>query len=116
MALPVKEEELVKAIRWKLGIPSESDPGRSEEICNRFLPDRDMADRVVKFLGPLFEDVVRYRMGLHRTSFTTRDEMELLDSLWKLIQNWIDAAPMKRSPFISGLIRDSLGLKRSAKI
>ena len=66
--MEVKQDEVVNAIRWRLGIPVDSNVARAQEVWERLLrsPDqRTQLDRVCRFLADLMEKVVRYRLNLH---------------------------------------------------
>jgi Protein phosphatase 2C len=116
--MEVKIDDLVNAIRWKLNLPvDERDPGRYSEICSRYLQtgdaqQRGQINRLCGFLSEALEQAVRGQLGLAETSVRTQDDLEFCQSLWKVIEEWVKANSMKRSPRISGMIREAIAGKK----
>jgi len=113
--MEVKEDEVVNTIRWRLGIPVDSNIARYEEIWKRLTSTRDPAqlDRISRFLTEYLEQVVRYRLGLPIQQPLSGDDKQMLDTLWAAIAKWMDDDKMKRSPRLSGLIKDAVSLRKA---
>ena len=52
------------------------------------------------------DKVVRYKLGLAGTVPT--DEANQYEALWQMVVKWLGEQPIKRSPLISGMIKDAI--------
>ncbi len=110
--MEVKADELIDAIRWRLGILTDANTARYEEIWNKLKdPDdpatRAQADRIGRFLNELIERVVRYKLDLPVQGMTS-GEVEQFKSLWAVLGPWLTEGPGKESPRLTGLLRKAL--------
>jgi hypothetical protein len=117
--MEIKADELISAVRWRLGLPTDGDPGRFDQICERFFGSSDagqqqLVNRICRFLNDAIEQAVRQRLNIPVTGMTTVEDREFLNSLWNAIADWLQADPMRRSPRVSGLLRDAVHGKRAA--
>ena len=86
--LKVTPDELIKAIRWRLGIPADAEPGRSDHILDRMFSSSDAGNqeqvrRICRFLNDALETAVRQQLGLPSTAITSVEEREFHESLWR---------------------------------
>ncbi len=111
--MEVKIEELVSALRWKLNLPvDQGDPNRYAQICTTLLQGKSpreqrQIDQICRFLGTALECAIRHRLGLVNPAETSADP-DLYRSLWKAIEDWVKADPLKRSPRLSGWLREAI--------
>jgi hypothetical protein len=108
------KEELLKAIRWKLGIPVEKDNERSQTFWSRFAIDPSCTDivyKVAQSIAEMLEEVIIYRLELladHSDLLAdlaaNSEGMEHLDSLWECFVQWLHADEARRSPRVNGEI------------
>src|SRR5262249_35652426 len=110
--MQVTEDEVVNAIRWKLGISVDSNDARYREIWERLRTSTDVVvqeqlNRVCRFLSGLMEQVVRSRLQLLRGTLPADDQLTL-DTLWTAFEGWVRGDPMKRSPRVSRLLKDAI--------
>jgi hypothetical protein len=112
--MEVKEDEVVNTIRWRLGIPVDANIARYDEIWKRLTSASDLSqlDRISRFLTDIMEQVVRYRLGLPISQPLSGDDKQFLDTLWASIAKWMDDDKIKRSPRVSGLIKDALSQRK----
>src|SRR5947209_3393941 len=99
--MEIKAEELINAIRWRLGIPADADPGRAEEICRKLFSsadpgDRELVKRLCRFLADAVERAVRQKLQLTTTGISSVEERAFLESLWNAFQSWYQADAANR--------------------
>jgi hypothetical protein len=103
----VTDEELVMAVRRRLGISTDPDPGRTLQCWKQLLSNpgsREKIHRVVRNLGQALEQAVRRQLGLN---FDPGLPAEELDTLYRAFVAWLHQDEMKRSPFVSRLIQEA---------
>jgi hypothetical protein len=110
--MEVKADELINAIRWRLGILTDASTARYEEIWNKLkdpddLVTRAQADRIGRFMNELIERVVRYKLDLPVQGMTS-GEVEQFKSLWAVLGPWLTDDPGKDSARLTGLLRKAL--------
>src|SRR5947209_5044108 len=101
--LPLKEEDLVKAIRWRLGIPADADTRFVQEISAKVIGDADLTTRLCKAFAELFEQAVRRKLGTLVTA-SLKDDGEFLDGLWKVFVDWLKEGGAKHSPLVARML------------
>jgi len=108
----VSEEDLVKAVRWKLGIPVDADTRAASEAWARLSRDEhypDQASRISRALFGLLEPVIRSRLDLLAHQPTKKKDAEFYDAVWKLFIAWVREDEARLSPVISRKILEGLG-------
>jgi hypothetical protein len=116
--MEVKQDEVVNAIRWRLGIPVDSNAGRSQEIWARLSTTADPAqrvhlDKVCRFLAETMEQVVRHKLNL-LTPRPSPEKAEFLETLWQAFASWMQADERHRSPWVQGLIKHAVSGRKPA--
>src|SRR4051812_12724056 len=104
------DEELVRAVRRKLGLPVDGDPARCQAVWVEFVTDprrRDQLKRLARFLREPFERAGRYQLALSGGASGPEDA-EFLKSLYAAFQQWVNGNPIRNSLRVSGLIRTAL--------
>jgi hypothetical protein len=110
MNVPV--DEVVNAIRWRLGFPVD---GRSQglpDIWDRLHKsshtDKGVLDEVARCLNGLVEQAIRWRLQLPMTQEPSREDRVLLESLWNAMLRWIQQDERSRSRLVSDRIKRAL--------
>ncbi len=117
--LKVTPEELIKAVRWRLGIPTDADPGRSDHILDRMFSSSDAGNqeqvrRICRFLSDAMETAVRQQLSLPSTGVTNVDDREFHESLWRAVQSWCRADERRRAPRIASLLSEAVSGRKAA--
>jgi hypothetical protein len=116
--LKVTPDEVIKALRWRLGVPADADPGRSDHILDRMFASSDAGNqeqvrRICRFLNDALETSVRQQLNLPSTGITNVEDREFHESLWRAIQAWFRADERRRSPRLSRLLGEALTGKKA---
>ncbi len=113
MKTPYSDDDLVNAVRWRLGIPVDGNEAFHRKVWDSLMANvssvpavKLQVDRIGRFLTDLVEQTVRQQLGLSRSP--GGDEPASLDHLWKLFKEWLSADVLKRSPRVSGLIKEAV--------
>lgn len=115
MPTPVREEDVIQAVRWKLGLPYQGDPTRHQEIIGLVFNDTndtERVNRVARFLSVVFEDAVRLRLLLPRIRYTDGSDMDFLQTLWKVFVDWVKLDEPRRLPWVARLLGDAVKEKK----
>jgi hypothetical protein len=117
--LKVTPDELIKAIRWRLGVPTDADAGRSDHILDRMFSSSDAGNqeqvrRICRFLNDALETAVRQQLGLSSTGIANVEDREFHESLWRAVQGWVRQDAPRRSPRVSRLLSEAVSGKKNA--
>jgi hypothetical protein len=115
----LREEDIVKAIRWRLGIPVDGDARGAQEIWNSLMgsPEKDAILRgVSRFLSEPLEHAIKVQLGMHVPTAADGEERLALESLLDAFRNWLKADEIRRSPRVQRMIRRALPMKHEVQI
>ena len=88
-------EQILKAFRWKLGIPVDKDAA-VQVTWNRLMSSgkgsgiQRCGTNIAESLGKLFEQAILYKLGLLTESDKTRDDVESLEALCVEFGRWLN--------------------------
>src|SRR5262245_2221604 len=103
--------DVIRALRWKLGIPEEAEPGRSPEVWAKFTAspqNAEVLDWMSRFLALAVQQAVELQLGLEPAEAVADEEREHLAALLAAFRRWAHEDPARRSPWISRLLRERL--------
>jgi hypothetical protein len=115
----LREEDIVKAIRWKLGMPVDGDARAAQEIWNSLLgsPEKDaILKGVSRFLSEPLEHAIKLQLGLHIPAASEGEERQTLESLLDAFRTWLRTDEMRRSPRVSRMLRKALPLRHEVQV
>lgn len=95
----IPPDEVVKAVRWKLGLPVGQDVRPSRERWAEFAKDpahRERAAEICHSLAGLLEQVFQYKLDLLADHVATEQDAEFLNSLWDCFVAWLRADDTRR--------------------
>jgi hypothetical protein len=115
--MQVSMDEVVQAIRWRLNLPTDGGSDQAAAIWERLRasPDpviKEQLDRVCRFLNDAVEQMVRCRLQL--PARVVEEDRPLLESLWTAFAAWVQQDPVRRSPRLSGWIKNALASRKAA--
>src|SRR5262245_49981185 len=103
----IRQDEVVNAVRYQLGIPVDANTLYYGAIWEQLATSNEPGVREVLIRSARFLDkVVRYKLGL--IGAVPVDEASQYEALWQLVVKWLSEQPIKRSPLVSGLIKDAI--------
>jgi hypothetical protein len=107
----IKEDDVVSAIRWKLGIPVDSNIAQHQMVWSQLLASNDPAifdkiHRVGRRIADVLARAVERRLEFYIAG--SSNEAALLDALWTSFASWLNADPMRRSPETNRLIKEAI--------
>jgi hypothetical protein len=108
----IKEDDVVNAIRWRLGIPVDSNVGQHQALWGQLVNSNDQhildkLHRVGHRVADLLVRAVNKRLEFYVPA--TPNEAALLDALWAAFHGWLAGDPMRRSPETNRLIKEAVG-------
>jgi hypothetical protein len=109
MQLP--SEDIIKAIRWRLGVPVDQDAGRAHQMWSAFAQSpgyQEQAARICQSLAGMLEQAVQLRLNPGADHVANKGNEECLASLWEAFVHWFYANEAERSPYVSYKIREAL--------
>src|SRR5262245_3266560 len=105
--MQIRQDEVVNAVRYQLGIPVDANTLYYGAIWEQLATSNEPGVREVLIRSARFLDkVVRYKLGL--IGSVPADEASQYEALWQLVVKWLSEQPIKRSPLVSGMIKDAI--------
>src|SRR5712691_3832730 len=105
--MQIRRDEVVNAVRYQLGIPVDGNTLYYGAIWEQLSTSNEAGVREILFRSCRFlEKVVRYKLGL--MPGVPNDEASQYEALWQMVVKWVGEQPMKRSPLVSGMIKDAI--------
>jgi hypothetical protein len=107
----IKEDDVVNAIRWKLGIPVDSNTAQHQSVWAQLLAANDpiildKMHRVGRKVADLLARAVERRLEFYLPG--SPNEAALLDALWAAFAAWLNADSIRRSPETNRLIKEAI--------
>src|SRR5262245_3854909 len=105
--MQIKQDEVVNAVRYQLGIPVDGNNLYYGALWEQLSTSNEAGVREVLVRSARFlEKVVRFKLGL--SGAIPADEATQYEAFWQLVVKWLSDQPIKRSPLVSGLIKDAI--------
>lgn len=96
-AINLTREELTSAIRWKLGIPTEMDSRRDEDVWLLFAQNpghKEQLDRIIDSLSLLLEEPIACRLGGRSSDYGEKDSST--ETFGKCFDRWLVQTPSRK--------------------
>lgn len=108
---PIKQDEMIQSIRWKLGLGSHQDAAHSEAIWNLLAANpsfRTLVPKITEGLAGLLAQAFNQRIGLTPTFGKSKDDLSFLDSLCDGFADWVGRDSAGRILRLDHAIREAL--------